>query len=377
MTRSWADIDLGAVAENITRLRALAPAAELCAVVKADGYGHGAIEVAATALEAGATRLAVAQVGEGIELRQAGFDVSIWVLSEPAPEEFAAAASRDLEPAVYSSIGLAAAASAATSASPLTVHVKVDTGMRRVGVDPDDAVRLVTDIERQRFLALGSVWTHLACADIDAEAGGSPAAGDRVTDRQLDRYEATLTRIEAAGIDVGLRHAANSAGTIGHPRSHYDVVRCGISIYGLPPSPGLADRVALTPALTWRSAVGFVKRVPAGEAVSYGHRQVVERDSTIATLPVGYADGFRRGLWEHGAVLIGGRRRPIVGVVTMDQTMVDCGDDPVRPGDEVVLIGRQGDLEISADELAELTGTINYEIPVTIGQRVARRYHRP
>ena len=377
MTRSWADVDLGAIAANVRLLRSLAPGAELCAVVKADGYGHGAREVAAAALEAGATRLAVAQVGEGVALRQAGFDVPIWVLSEPASDEFEETATSGLEPTIYSTFGLQAAAASARATSALTVHVKVDTGMRRVGVDADDAVDLVKAIERHQHLTLGSVWTHLACADLDAEVGESARGGERVTDRQLDRYEATLECLEAEGLDVGLRHAANSAGTIGHPRSHYDVIRCGISMYGLPPSPSLIDRVPLVPALTWRTAVGFVKRVPAGEAVSYGHRQILERDSTIATFPVGYADGFSRGLWKHGGVLIGGKRRPIVGVVTMDQTIVECGDDPVSPGDEVVLVGRQGDAEIGADDLAELTGTINYEIPVTIGQRVARRYHRP
>jgi alanine racemase len=368
MSRAWADVDLAAVEANVKTLREQAPAAELCAVVKAGGYGHGAIEVSRAALAAGATRLAVAQVGEGVALREAGFDVPIWVLSEPEAVELPAAAAAGLEPAVYSAGGLAAASSAGV---PLTVHLKVDTGMHRVGAAPADVVDLVALIAASSTLQLGSVWTHLATADEPAgDAGGALAA------RQLDCFDRVLAELAGAGIEVPLRHAANSAATLAHPRSHYDVVRCGISVYGLAPSPYLSDRVTLQPALTWRTRVAFVKRLRAGDAVSYGHRQVLDRNATVATIPVGYADGFRRRLWNTGGeVLIGGRRRPIVGVVTMDQTVVDCGDDPVAVGDEVVIIGGQGSEAITADDLAASLDTINYEIATSIGGRVERRYH--
>jgi alanine racemase len=377
-SRSWVDIDLDAVAANAATLMACAPAAKLCAVVKANGYGHGAQPVARAALDAGAALLAVAQVDEGVALRDAGIDAPIWVLSEPDPTEFPTAAANALEPAVYSPRGIEAAASAG---APLTVHLKADTGMRRVGARPADVVTFAQKIDALPDLTLGSVWTHLASADADGEA--DPARTDYEENRtntteQLDRYDAILESLDNAGVDVPLRHAANSAGTIAHPRSHRDVVRCGIALYGLPPSPGLVGRAALRPALTWRSRVSFVKELHAGDAVSYGHRRVLSRTSRIATVPVGYADGYRRGLWNRGAaMLIGGRRRPIVGVVTMDQTVVDCGTDDVDPGDEVVLIGRQGNEEVTADELAASLGTINYEIPCGIGSRVERRYPSP
>ncbi|MGI9612664.1 MAG: alanine racemase [Acidimicrobiales bacterium] len=380
VSRSWVDIDLAAVAANIATLAACAPSAEVCAVVKANGYGHGAVPVARAALEAGATRLAVAQVDEGVALRAAGIDATIWVLSEPEPAEFVVAAANGLEPAVYSPGGIA---DAAASGTRLTVHLKADTGMHRVGARPADIVTLARSIDADSNLTLGSVWTHLASADADgersahiggADAGTDPAAGT-VTSDQLDRYDTILCALDEAGIHVPLRHAANSAGTIAHPRSHGDVVRCGIAIYGLPPSPGLTGRVPLKPAMTWRSRVSFVKELRAGDAVSYGHRRVISRTSRVATIPVGYADGYRRNLWNRGAaVLIGGRRRPIVGVVTMDQTVVDCGTDDIVDGDEVVLIGSQGDETITADDLAASLGTINYEIPWGVGARVERRY---
>jgi alanine racemase len=372
MSRAWVDIDLAAVAANAKTLQELAPGAELCAVVKAGGYGHGAIEVARAALSVGATRVAVAQVGEGLDLRAAGLDVPIWVLAEPDPAELAAAAGAGLEPAVYSASTVAAAA----AVGGLTVHLKVDTGMHRVGAAPTDVVALARQIAGSGRLRLGSVWTHLATADAPHDEPAKDGAATSFADRQLDRYERALADLAEAGIDVPLRHAANSAATIAHPRSHHDVVRCGIALYGLPPSPNLAGRADLCPALTWRSTVAYVKRLEAGEAVSYGQHQALRRDATVATIPVGYADGYRRALWNTGgAALIGGKRRPIVGVVTMDQLVVDCGDDRVEPGDDVVLIGKQGAASITADDLASSLQTINYEIPTSIGSRVERRYH--
>lgn len=375
MSRSWADVDLGAIVANVKALQALAPSSELCAVVKANGYGHGAEAVAHAALDGGATRLAVAQVDEGLALRGVGLDVPIWVLSEPVSDEFSSAAEQALEVAVYSPAGIEAAA----ATSGLTVHLKIDTGMHRVGAAPADAVALAQQIASNPALRLGSVWTHLACADADAEGASEnrddAGSGPSFTDRQLDRYEQTLAELGRAGIEIPLRHAANSAGTIGHPRSHFDVVRCGIALYGLPPSPGLGARADLIPAMTWRSKVSFVKRLSAGDGLSYGQQTTLAVPTTIATVPVGYADGYRRGLWSTGgAVLVGGRRRPVVGVVTMDQLMVDCGDDEVAVGDEAVLIGSQGSAAVTADDLAESLGTINYEIPVAVGARVTRRY---
>jgi alanine racemase len=372
MSRAWATIDLGAVAHNVEVLRGLAAPAELCAVVKADGYGHGALSVARTALEAGATRLAVAQVEEGLALRGEGIDAPIWVLSEPDPAELVDAARARLEPAVYSTRLIRSAAAAAEPRHPLTVHLKIDSGMHRAGAAPVDAVALAGRIVAAPNVHLGSVWTHLASADaLTSEGWVDPTA----TVAQLGTYQRVLDELDRAGIDVALRHAANSAGTINHPASHFDVVRCGIALYGLPPAPAMDGWAPLRPALRWHTQVAFVKRVPAGRSISYGHRHTLTADTNVVTIPLGYADGFPRGLWNSGgAVLIGGRRRPILGVVTMDQTMVDCGDDDVAPGDEVVVIGHQGDAVITADDLAAQRGTINYEICTSISNRVARRY---
>jgi len=373
MSRSWVEIDLGAVAANAKTLMALAPTAELCAVVKANAYGHGPVAVANAALAAGATRLAVAQVDEGIALRQAGVNAEIWVLSEPAADEFTAAKAHDLQPTVCTTGGIRAAAAAATVAGitegeKLVVHLKVDTGMYRTGCQPAEAGDLAARIVGIPTLALGSVWTHLSSAD-------EPAAPDHYTQRQLDRYRQVLAELAEAGIRPPLRHAANSAGTMAYPEAHLDVVRCGIALYGMAPSPYLADHVPLHPALRWCSAVSLVKRVPAGAEVSYGRRSRLDRPTTLATVPVGYADGYRRASWNTAAgVLCGGKVRPIVGVVTMDQLVIDCGDDPVEIGDEVVLLGSQGEVSITADDLAAALDTINYEITTTIGPRVERRY---
>lgn len=430
MTRAWADIDLDAVGYNVGVLRELAAPAELCAVVKANGYGHGAVEVAGAAVAAGATRLAVAQVAEGVALREAGLSVPIWVLSEPDPAEMATAVAVGLEPAVYSPAAIEAAAAAAAAgasstvlapartasrkarpdselrretterrgfrdadggvdavsvtqfdgerpevapAGAFTVHLKIDTGMHRVGAAPEHTVALARRIVEAAGLRLGSVWTHLACADAVSPEGELLPA---VTGAQLAVYQGVLARLAAAGIDVPLRHAANSAGAIAHPAARYDVVRCGIALYGLPPAPAMAGWAPLRPALSWRTRVSFVKRVEAGESISYGHRRTLERAATVATVPVGYADGLPRGLWATGgSMLVGGRARPILGVVTMDQTMVDCGDDDVQVGDEAVIIGPQGSEAITADDLAAAMGTINYEICTSIGARVGRRYH--
>lgn len=361
MSRSWVEIDLEAIGANVRALGAMAGPAEVCAVVKADGYGHGAAMVANAALDAGAQSLAVAQVEEGLALREAGFGEPIIVLSEPEPDEFDDVARAALEPTLYSPAGVMAAA----RVGGMSVHLKIDTGMRRVGATTDEAVAIAKQILSTDRLGLGSVWTHLACAD-DAESS--------TTEHQLDRYESVLAALADAGVRVPTRHAANSAGTIGHPRSRYDLVRCGIAIYGLAPSRVLGEQIDLVPALAWKTTVGYVKRVQAGDAISYGHRQTVEVDTTVATIPVGYADGLRRGWWRDGGVLVGGKRRPVLGVITMDQTMLDCGDDGVAPGDEAVLLGAQGSVAITADDMADALETINYEIPVLIGPRVERRY---
>jgi alanine racemase len=385
MARAWADVALDAVAHNVRQLKARAGRARLCAVVKADGYGHGAVPVGRAALAAGADWLAVAQVDEAQALRQAGIDAPLLILSEPGPGELDLAVALGARITVYSPETVsrlagaarrhgvtrgAAGVGAARGAGPVPVHLKVDTGMRRVGVAPDGAVALAKVIADHPEIELEGVCTHFPVAD-------EPDRG--FTADQIARFEAVLAELRGAGFDPPLRHAANSAGTLCFPEAHYDMVRCGIAVYGIPPAPALRGMLDLRPALRLVSEVSFVKPVPAGEGVSYGLHQRTARDTVVATVPIGYADGLFRGLpLAGGEVLIHGRRHPMIGVVTMDQVMVDCGPavdagDEVRRGDEVVLLGEQGGERIEPDEWAVRLGTIAYEVVCAIGPRVERR----
>ncbi|MFW2383612.1 MAG: alanine racemase [Acidimicrobiales bacterium] len=362
MARAFAEIDPTAITLNTATLAGRALTSEVCAVVKANGYGHGAATAAAAAIAGGATRLGVAQVQEGISLREDGFDLPIWLLSEPDPGEFVDCVRYRLEPPLYSEPGIQAAADAVRG-SALSVHLMIDTGMHRVGARPEDAVSTAINLARHSGLELSSIWTHLAVAD---------EPGNPYTNRQLDMFENILSTLEAAGLEIPLTHAANSAATIALPRSHREVVRPGIALYGMPPSAALMGMVELTPAMKLWSTVSLVKRLQAGDRLSYGLRTTLSRDANIATIPIGYADGVARRWWETGEVLIQGQRCKIVGVVTMDQIMVDCGDLPIAAGDEAVLIGRQGEEEITATEWADALGTINYEVTCGIGPRVRR-----
>jgi alanine racemase len=366
---AWAEIDLGAVAHNVRALAALSRPAAVCAVVKADGYGHGAVPVARAALAAGARWLGVALAEEGATLRDAGIDAPVLVLSEPPPSEMELVVAFGLRPTVYTRQGIEAAAKAAASSglAPLPVHLKVDTGMHRVGADPDDVTTLARAIDEHRELALEGLWTHCAVAD---------EPGNEFTAEQRRRFAEAVAAVRAIGVAPRILHAANSAGAIAHADLRFDMVRIGIALYGIAPAPALQGMVELRPAMSLKATVGLVRTVASGEGISYGHQHVFDDETVVATVPIGYADGVRRRLSAVGGeVLVGGVRRRIVGVVTMDQLMVDCGHDAsVRRGDEVVLIGRQGDDEITADEWAARLDTIAYEIVCGIGPRVPRRY---
>ncbi len=368
MRAARAEIDLAAIDHNVRALTALAAPAELCAVVKADGYAHGAIAVSQVALRAGATWLAVALVEEAAVLRKAGIDAPILLLSQPRPADMAAAVRYDLRVGVYTDEGIEAMAAAARAQRRTArVHLKVDTGMNRVGARPGDALRLAKSIAGHPELDLEAVFTHCAVAD---------EPDNDFTDVQLDRFDAVVAELDAAGLRPPMLHAANSAATLDHPRARYDLVRAGIAVYGIAPAAALAERLDLRPALALKAEVSMVKRVAAGEGVSYGLRHRFAHDTVVATVPIGYADGVPRRLGLAGAeVLVGGRRRPMVGVVTMDQLMVDCGDDDsVGVGDEVVLLGAQGGERIGAEEWADHLGTIAYEVVCGIGPRVPRVY---
>jgi alanine racemase len=357
-----AEVDLEAIRHNVRALKP--PGSELMAVVKADGYGHGAVEVARAALSAGATWLGVALVEEGERLREAGIEAPILVLSEAPPGGERAAVAAGLTPTVYTDRGLAALAEVPDRPADLAVHVKVDTGMHRVGVwPPERAVPFVRRVA-EAGLRFEGLWTHFARAEDDPE----------LTGEQLHTLGRVAEALAGEGLVPKVLHAANSAAAIALPDAHLDLVRIGVALYGLPPAPGLEPPAGLRPALTWRSAVSMARRLPAGEGLSYGHCHRLDRATTIATVPVGYADGFSRRLTSSAEVLVGGRRRPVVGTVTMDQILVDCGEDEVKEGDEVVLIGPQGEDRITADELAGWSGTINYEIVTAIGPRVPREF---
>ena len=365
---AWAEIDLDAIEHNIATMRELVTPAGVWAIVKADGYGHGSIRVAKAALRSGAAGLGVALVEEGVELRRAGITAPVLVLSEQPPEQLAALLDHDLTPTVYSVAAIEALADA--GADNVGVHLKIDTGMQRVGASPVDAVGLAEQVVARRpAVHLEGVFTHLAMADEPTD----PASSE-----QLERFDRALDALDEAGCRPAVVHAANSAGGLAITDARRSFVRVGIATYGISPGPGVDHLTAnLWPALALKARVSHVKRVEAGTRVSYGWRHEFSEPTTVATLPLGYADGVARRMGtlpgRPGAdVLIGGRRCPIVGVVTMDQLVVDVGGLSVEVGDEAVLIGRQGDEQITAEDWADRLGTIGYEIVCAISARIPR-----
>jgi alanine racemase len=359
-------VDLAAIRHNVRVLGDIA-GTDVCAVVKADGYGHGAVAVGRAALEGGARWLGVALVEEGRVLRDAGIEAPILVLSEPPVAGIGALLDARLTPVVYRPPFLAAlAAAAADRGEVAAVHVKADTGMGRVGVRPERWTAVLRQVAESPHLAADGLLTHLACAD----------EPDRpVTGEQLAAFERFLAAARGLGIAAPWVSAANTAGTLLHRRSHHRLVRPGIGIYGL--SPDLAVDAAdhgLRPALSLVTQVSYAKRLPAGTHVSYGHRWATPAEGWVATVPIGYADGVPRRLSGRGEVLLHGRRRPIAGTVTMDQLMVWCGDDEPRVGDPVVLLGRQGDEQLRVEDWAAHLGTITYELTSQLTARLPRAY---
>jgi alanine racemase len=375
---AWLEVDLARVTANVAHIARTVAPARVCAIVKADGYGHGAVQVACAAIEGGASYLGVALAEEGHELRQAGLDVPVLVLSEPPPEAMRMVVEDHLTAAVYTAGGLSALLDAARAerrdsgagCAPVPVHLKLDSGMHRVGADESTFAELAAAVAGQPELVLEGAFTHLAVAD---------EPGNAYTGEQLRRFDAALAGLEAEGTKPHLLHAANSAGALCHPEARYAMVRPGIAMYGISPGPLVRAHpavAALQPVLSLKAQVSFAKEVEAGERVSYGLRYELAHRSVVATVPLGYADGVPRRLYEAGGeVLVGGRRCPIAGTVTMDQIMVDCGPGAgVRTGDEVVLIGRQGSEEVTAWEWASRLGTIAYEVTCGLSPRLPRIY---
>jgi alanine racemase len=373
---AWAEIDLAAITHNAGVLSRLVQPARLCAVVKAHGYGHGGPSAARAALAGGAAQLAVALVDEGVELRQHDVRGPILLLSECGADAVDTALAYGLTPTLYTAEGIEQFASAARRRGQTTpVHVKVDTGMHRVGARAAAVPALVRAIADEPLLRVEGLWTHFPVADGDTDEDRAFTRG------QMAQLDGVVDELRRAGTRPALIHAANTAGAIAFPAARYGMVRCGIGLYGYLPGPAVQAAFAaasggetLRPAMSLRARVVSVRTLEAGERPSYGRLRALPRRSVVATVPVGYADGVPRALFAGGCrVLVGGRRRPLAGTVTMDQIMVDCGEDSsVAPGDEVVLLGRQSDEEITADEWAGLLGTISYEILCGIGPRVPR-----
>ncbi|HVB19445.1 MAG TPA: alanine racemase [Acidimicrobiales bacterium] len=368
-----AEISGSAIAHNVRAMKVVVGEAMVCAVVKANGYGHGALASANAALEGGASWLAVAILDEGIELRSAGITAPILLLAETPPETVAEAMAHSLTLTIGSLAGAVAAVEAAKHAGGRHgVHVKVDTGMHRMGVAEQDVEQVVDVLLAAPEIDFEGLYTHFSVAD-------SASAGDRqFTRQQIERFDAVVAKLAARDVHPRLVHAANSAGALAYPEARHHLVRLGLSLYGYLPQPWLAGAleesgVTLRPALTLRTRVSALRRVGVGEAPSYGRKRPLDVDSWVATIPFGYADGYPRRLFREGAeVLIGGRRYCLAGNVTMDQIVVDCAQDEVGIGAEVVLLGRQGAEEITADEWAQRVGTITWEILCGVGARVPR-----
>lgn len=369
MRPTHAEIDLSAVSANVSLACRLAGRdTQVMAVVKADAYGHGAVPVSKAALEAGATWLGVAVPEEAAPLRAAGITSRILVLGPIAPDQADLVVALDLDQTVCDpSLAEAVDRVARARGRVISLHLKVDTGMHRVGIRPQQVQSVAERIAALRSVRLVGLMTHLAAAEAEDPAFAR---------EQLARFAEAERGLAAAGVRVSVRHAANSAALIFLPEARLDLVRPGIMLYGCHPR-GRQRHIEplLTPALRLRTVISHIQQVARGDSVSYGRTFVAPRDLCVATLPVGYADGYGRLLSNQGHVLIRGLRVPIVGRVCMDMTMVDATRaSGARVGEEVVLIGRQGAEEITADDVAELQGTISYEVLCRIGPRVPRIY---
>ncbi|MGM0651231.1 MAG: alanine racemase [Bacillota bacterium] len=368
---AWAEINLDHIAHNIRLFRKqIGSVTEIIAVVKADGYGHGARRVAEMAINAGASCLAVAFVDEAVDLRKAGIKAKILILGYTDPSLFKKLVEYNLTPTIF---GLDTAEQLSWQAQELNivlpVHIKVDTGMGRVGLLPEEALEVITRISILEGLSLEGIFTHLASAEDNDFT---------YTTEQMLLFNRIIDSCQERGISFSLVHAANSAAALNHPSSRFNMIRLGLSMYGHYPASEMRDiEPNLKPSLSFKSRVILVKKVQAGKAIGYGCTYHTSRESLIATIPVGYADGYSRLLSNKGQVLIRSCRVPVVGTICMDQMMVDVTDVPgVRLGDEVVLYGKQGQEEIKVEEAAELIGTINYELLCAVSKRVPRYYFK-
>lgn len=371
--RAWAEINLDHIAHNVREIKRLAgKRTEIMAAVKADAYGHGTLETVATMLENGVSRLAVSMLDEAIQLRKIGIDVPILVLSFTDPKRAPEILKYNITQTVFShELAEALSDEALKQGTKAKIHIKIDTGMTRVGFMPGySAVKDVVSIMSLKGIVIEGIFTHFAVAD----------EKDRTyTHRQFELFENIIEELNRIGVLIPIRHVSNSAAIIQYPEMTLEAVRPGIILFGIYPSNEV-DRsiIDLKPAMTLKANIILVKDVDPGVSISYGRRFTTGRPSKIATIPIGYADGYSRLLTGKSHVIVNGQYAPVVGTICMDQCMIDVTDvqGSVKTGDEVVLIGKQGNLEVTADEIASLIGTIPYEIVCIIGKRIPRVYTR-
>ena len=362
-------IDHSALRWNLAQIRnKVGPKVKILSMVKANGYGHGAAAASRTLGTAGGDAFGVATLEEAVELREAGIQTPIIVLAGVYPNQIEQFLAHSLTPVVHEVVGLKQLEDAAQRlGATLNVHVKIDTGMGRLGFLAAEADCWIPELKKLRALKLEGIFSHFSHAE--------SVQGD-YTRKQLEIFTGVVENFRRQNITLPLVHLANSAATITLPAAYFDMVRPGIMLYGVYPSPEMASQISLKPVLTWKTRILQLKKVPPESSISYGQTFITKRESMIATLPIGYADGYQRLLSNRGQILVRGQRAPVVGKVCMDLTMIDVTDiRNVQQGDEVVLLGRQGDAEISADEMATWANTISYEILTSIGARVPRIHH--
>jgi len=362
-------VDLDALRWNFRQIRSkVGPQVKILSMVKANGYGHGATAIATALAAEGSDAFGVATLEEGVELRQTGINLPILVLAGAYAEQVDRFFDHRLTPVVYDVESLKQLDAVVHSSDrDLQVHLKVDTGMGRLGLLAAEVDSWLPTIKKLKALKIEGVFSHFSHAE---------SVEGHYTREQLRIFREVIERLRSGGIEPSVVHLANSAATITLPAAYFDMVRPGLMLYGIYPSPAMANQISLKPVLSWKTQVLQIKKVPAGTSISYGQTFITQRKSLIAILPIGYADGYPRLLSNRGEVLVNGKRAPVVGRVCMDLTMIDVTDiGGIRQGDEVVLLGRQGDAEISADEMAAWASTISYEILTSIGARVTRIHH--
>ncbi len=369
--RAWAEVNLDNIAHNVKEIRRITDKkTEIMGVVKADAYGHGVMEVAKTLIENGVTRLAVSMLDEAIQLRQNGVDVPILILSYTDPRRAEEIILHDVTQTVFShDLAEALSEAAVRLDKNIKIHIKIDSGMTRVGFMPGySAVKNVVRISKFPKIIIEGLFTHFASADENDKS---------YTNMQFERFMSIVSELNRIGIYIPVKHVCNSAGIIEYPEMHLNMVRPGIVLYGMYPSEEVhKDKIDLRPAMTLKANIILVKEVEADTCISYGRIFKTQHDSKIATLPIGYADGYTRLLTSKGRVLVNGQSVPIVGKICMDQCMIDVTDveGDVNVGDEAVLFGSQNGNEIKIEDLADKIGTINYEIACIIGKRIPRVY---